>query len=180
MSSPKKPRKSAPRDGYDRIVWTPHLVARFAQASAVVSHTKARTYGVIVAEEVNAAADHDWRVIRQMLTESLAVLGQGRLTDEAIDRFNKLTRRRRTSLYLTDTNVWGKKMTSAGWGSRSWAAEMFWELVNAQGLHRLKRCAVCSRWFYDTSRNESAVRCSAACTRKWWNRARRRAANHKG
>lgn len=45
---------------------------------------------------------------------------------------------------------------------------------------RLKRCEVCRRWFADTTRNRSKLRCGiGACTAsRAWPRARRRAAGH--
>lgn len=49
---------------------------------------------------------------------------------------------------------------------------------HSQGWTRLKRCKLCGKWFLDTSKNKSTVRCSRACTWKWWSRDRRRAASH--
>jgi hypothetical protein len=45
---------------------------------------------------------------------------------------------------------------------------------------RLKRCEVCHRWFADTTRNRSKLRCGiGACTAsRVWTRPRRRAAGH--
>lgn len=44
--------------------------------------------------------------------------------------------------------------------------------------HRLRKCPVCGRWFVDRTKNKTRIRCSAGCTAKWWNRARRREARH--
>ena len=43
---------------------------------------------------------------------------------------------------------------------------------------RLKRCPRCRVWFVDTTRNMQKKRCSAQCTWRSWNRARRKAAGH--
>jgi hypothetical protein len=43
---------------------------------------------------------------------------------------------------------------------------------------RLKRCPLCGRWFVDQTRNNTRLRCSLACTWRWWSRDRRRQAGH--
>jgi hypothetical protein len=43
---------------------------------------------------------------------------------------------------------------------------------------RLKRCAVCKRWFVDETRNKSQLRCSTSCTVAWWTRQRRQESGH--
>jgi hypothetical protein len=43
---------------------------------------------------------------------------------------------------------------------------------------RLKGCPLCGRWFVDQTRNNVRLRCSLACTWRWWNRDRRRRAGH--
>ena len=43
---------------------------------------------------------------------------------------------------------------------------------------RLKCCAQCGRWFVDQTRNNIRLRCSRACTWRWWSRDRRRQAGH--
>lgn len=47
------------------------------------------------------------------------------------------------------------------------------------GHLRLKQCPVCLKWFVDTTRNKSMIRCSSGCTGKWWTRDRRRKKGHK-
>jgi hypothetical protein len=57
----------------------------------------------------------------------------------------------------------------------------FWSFQLAYGYFmnperdRLRRCAVCRRWFVDGTKNRSARRCSRACTIRWSNAQR-----HKG
>lgn len=46
------------------------------------------------------------------------------------------------------------------------------------GWERLKRCPVCRRWFVDHSDNRKTLRCSLACTSRWWSRDRRKKAGH--
>jgi hypothetical protein len=43
---------------------------------------------------------------------------------------------------------------------------------------RLKKCAVCYRWFVDQTRNKSRLRCSPPCTAAWWTRERRKQSGH--
>jgi hypothetical protein len=56
---------------------------------------------------------------------------------------------------------------------------LLWDVVRRGLLRRIKLCPQCDRWFVDERRNALAVRCSVECTNRWWNRSRRRAANHK-
>lgn len=43
---------------------------------------------------------------------------------------------------------------------------------------RLRKCAVCHRWFVDLTRNKSQLRCSPPCTAAWWTRRRRKESGH--
>lgn len=43
---------------------------------------------------------------------------------------------------------------------------------------RLRRCQQCATWFLDTTRNQSARRCSKACTIAWSNRQRNQRKEH--
>ena len=43
---------------------------------------------------------------------------------------------------------------------------------------RLKCCPLCGRWCVDQTRNNTRLRCSLACTWRWWSRDRRRQAGH--
>jgi hypothetical protein len=58
------------------------------------------------------------------------------------------------------------------------SAPGFWAFALAYGYFmnperdRLRRCAVCRRWFADVTKNRSARRCSRACTIAWSNKQR--------
>jgi hypothetical protein len=52
------------------------------------------------------------------------------------------------------------------------------QMLRAQ-LARVKRCPNCDRWFVDITSNIAMQRCSAWCTNRWWDRARRRKAGHR-
>jgi hypothetical protein len=58
-------------------------------------------------------------------------------------------------------------------------AQALWVVLPGPSRGRLKRCPQCMKWFVDESRNRSMSRCSQECTNKYWNRARRRDANHR-
>lgn len=55
---------------------------------------------------------------------------------------------------------------------------LWWYYFRGKGWTRIRRCPVCFSWFVDTSKNRVTVRCSSACTAKWWSRDRRKNANH--
>ena len=55
---------------------------------------------------------------------------------------------------------------------------LWWYYFPKNEWRRLKNCPVCQSWFVDTSKNRVTVRCSSACTAKWWNRDRRKEAGH--
>jgi hypothetical protein len=54
----------------------------------------------------------------------------------------------------------------------------YWAFMLAYGYFmnterdRLRRCAVCRRWFVDVTKNRSARRCSRPCTIRWSNKQR--------
>jgi hypothetical protein len=62
-------------------------------------------------------------------------------------------------------------------GTALWHLWLFY--FQDYGWERLKRCAVCPRWFVDMSKNRKTARCSSACTWKWWSRDRRKNAGHR-
>jgi hypothetical protein len=123
-------------------------------------------------------------LVEEILLESREALPQGLLAPTAIKRFNTLPVRGR--LYLGEIGS-GNGQTLAWFSAERpnparVALQLLWDIiaVDIKELRRLKLCAVCERWFVDHSKNVTALRCSAPCTRKYWNRARRRAAGHKG
>jgi len=52
------------------------------------------------------------------------------------------------------------------------------DYVGHPSPERLKCCAQCLQWFVDQTRNNTRLRCSVACTWRWWSRDRRRQAGH--
>lgn len=62
--------------------------------------------------------------------------------------------------------------------SRGHVVALLRDFFTSPARDRLRKCPVCGRWFVDHTKNKARVRCSAGCTAKWWNRARRRAARH--
>jgi hypothetical protein len=90
-------------------------------------------------------------------------------------------------LWSARTTTSGKRLVilpNADPGTPDRAAVCIQEIVRTffgMGLsERLKRCEVCRRWFADTTRNRSKLRCGigACTTSRAWSRARRRAAGH--
>ncbi len=63
-------------------------------------------------------------------------------------------------------------------GHEGFAAWLVWRLFFVEQWQRLKRCPQCRKWFVDKTRNGVMVRCSKACTDKWWTLPRRREAGH--
>jgi hypothetical protein len=60
-----------------------------------------------------------------------------------------------------------------GVGARAvWAFQLAYGYFMNRERDRLRRCAVCRRWFVDATRNRSARRCSRACTILWSNKQR--------
>jgi hypothetical protein len=63
--------------------------------------------------------------------------------------------------------------TEPGQGPRGvWAFQLVYGYFTNPERTRLRRCAVCRRWFVDMTKNRSARRCSRACTIKWSNTQR--------
>ncbi len=65
-------------------------------------------------------------------------------------------------------------------GTEGFALWMVWRLFFIEKWKRLKRCpqSQCRKWFVDQTHNGIKVRCSTACTNRWWTLARRRKAGH--
>lgn len=136
------------------------------------------------------------KVVEGVLLESLDLLSNGILTTDAMRRFNAFAEREQalipmlgqedrkyggvlalsnTERFIPDAPTVARLVPGSG-GEPS--AEL-WDVVATGYLARFKRCPQCKRWFVDESKNRTGVRCSAACTNKWWTRARRRANGHR-
>jgi hypothetical protein len=118
------------------------------------------------------------RRIESILLDSLDQLPSGRLTRAAIEAFNGLMTGDAGGVQLM-LESGNRTAAIVGTDAPVSAAYILWKVVQHWVLHRLKRCPQCERWFADESKNVTGVRCSTACTNRYWNRARRRAANHK-
>jgi hypothetical protein len=135
--------------------------------------------------------------VEQMLLDSHDVLSRGQLTPAAVERFNALGPVARPVLiHPASSGTLAEVLARIELGpardraliahlTAEWAAGVpltLWQLIAAapEELRRLKSCPQCGRWFIDKSKNVRAIRCASACTNRYWNRARRRAANHKG
>ena len=94
------------------------------------------------------------------------IIGIKKGTKPEADRFNEIeTKPPHTAIASRDAI-----------GTALWHLWLFY--FQDYGWERLKPCAVCPRWFVDTSKNRKTARCSSACTWKWWSRNRRKAAGH--
>jgi hypothetical protein len=150
-----------------------------------------------IPKDLNEAWFESAKRIEQMLLDSLDVLSRGQLTPAAVERFNALAPVARPVLidpaspgalahWLDQAQVVlgpaRERALIAHLAAESAAAVplALWELIAAapEELRRLKRCPQCARWFVDKAKNATAIRCTIACTNRYWNRARRRAANH--
>lgn len=56
---------------------------------------------------------------------------------------------------------------------------LLWRVLTSEDADRVRRCPQCGRYFFDGTRNQSQRRCSPRCTNRFWNRARRRSADHR-
>jgi len=152
-----------------------------------------------IPKDVNDAWFESIKQVEQMLLDSLDVLSRGQLTPAAVERFNALGPVARPVLIHPASpgaaaNLLAQAHLELGPAreraliahlAAEWAAAVplaLWQLIAAapEELRRLKHCPQCARWFIDKSKNATAIRCTIACTNRYWNRARRRAANHKG
>lgn len=58
-------------------------------------------------------------------------------------------------------------------------ARLLWATLPYPDRVRLKQCDTCQRWYVDVTKNKKKRWCSESCKWKWWDRKRRREANHK-
>lgn len=104
--------------------------------------------------------------------------------EAAVGSFNSWATFKPLPVYLIPKDPSGSKEveTQIGvWTPDQQALFLLWECFfkkNAQDRSRLKWCPECKRWFVDKTRNGIMVRCSTACTNKWWTIERRRQAGH--
>ena len=147
--------------------------------------------------------------VDQILRDSLSLLPEGRLSDEAVTRLNTILEDEFDLMWLGFQN---HHPTNDGWevlftGTRGstrrpssessprtvasvgpsheggYTVYALWMMMQHAGgiaaLTRLKICPQCNKWFVDKTHNRMAVRCSIQCTNRWWNKERRRRANHR-
>ena len=182
--------------GQDQPALTPRLRKLFRRQILVPGEIKRR------------AQDCDWRLVEELVGESLRASSFNPLPETVLTRFNDFARtvpaislighralnpRVEGPLpWVTDEpaivvpdRVMTRPIGPAVTIYRIWASErghlvkLLEEFFLAPERDRFKRCTRCQRWFVDRTRNKSMERCGATCTWRWWNRARRRAAHHK-
>lgn len=163
---------------------------------------------LVPGEVKRRAQDRDWRLVEELINDTLSQSLFHPLPETVVVRFNDFARTvPAISLighralnppiegplpWMTDVPavVVPDRAMSGPIGRavtiyRVWASErgplvkLLEEFFLAPERDRLKRCTRCQRWFVDRTRNKSMQRCGAACTWRWWNRARRRGARHK-
>jgi hypothetical protein len=79
-------------------------------------------------------------------------------------------------LLLNPGSESGLMISCADW--RGQVVKLLVDYFGHASPERLKCCAQCGRWFVDQTRNNIRLRCSRACTWRWWSRERRREAGH--
>jgi len=128
------------------------------------------------------ATPHPWGPGGKTILASW-VYGDSPSIGAAVTRFNQWTQKIPTRLIINrsvdkrgaehiqpDVEIQGEEGLAA-WMLWRW---YFW----GDHRNRLKRCPQCRKWFVDRTRNGSMVRCSTACTNKWWTLDRRQKAGH--
>ena len=60
-------------------------------------------------------------------------------------------------------------------GELASALLLLWQCYfHAQGWMRLKQCLTCQDWFVDLTSDTRKLRCSVACTNRWWSYSKRK------
>jgi hypothetical protein len=151
-----------------------------------------------LANAVNTRSDEAWRKAAAILENAVGrpwTVGKTVLTgafplkgyyDIAVSFFNRWSRHVPVTLAVFRlTKTKGREVefapeVNARQSEEAYALWSVWRFFfhNPQ-WRRLKRCPQCRRWFVDHSRPANKVRCSAACTTRWWSMDRRRAAGHR-
>lgn len=149
-----------------------------------------------------------WEAAREIITECLKRPALEPLPARAVRRFNSLAREEPVLYFVrsreetlgsggiftggrkgfqvprTEKNMWSGHNWTGEFGvltsgsPRSDVVLLLREFFVCSYRNRLKQCPVCRKWFVDASRNETSLRCGVKCTNRWWNRTRRREANH--